>query len=222
MSDKPSRSTVEAIYEELRDRICLLDLPPGAPLREQAIAEEFGVSRTPVREALTMLRIDGLVVRREGGGTTVSTVDLKRMRDVYALRIKLSELIADFLKNPVPGHIPDELRKNRQRVVDAAPTRDPKLLGELYTELHEALLDAIANETLKQISDRLYRQTARVWVQLLPEMDWDEEVRIFLDEIDESLEALEGNAARHVAEIRSKHMIMLLNRFNEYLTRPLI
>lgn len=169
-----------------------------------------------------MLRIDGLVVRREGGGTTVSTVDLKRMRDVYALRIKLSELIADFLKNPVPGHIPDELRKIRQRVVDAAPTRDPKLLGELYTELHEALLDAIANETLKQISDRLYRQTARVWVQLLPEMDWDEEVRIFLDEIDESLEALEGNAARHVAEIRSKHMIMLLNRFNEYLTRPLI
>ena len=57
---------------------------------------------------------------------------------------------------------------------------------------------------------------------MLPEMDWDEEVRIFLDEIDESLEALEGNAARHVAEIRSKHMIMLLNRFNEYLTRPLI
>lgn len=169
-----------------------------------------------------MLRLDGLVVRREGGGTSVSTVDLKRMRDVYSLRIKLSELIADFMKNPVPAHIPAELRKLRQRVVEAAPTRDPKLLGALYNDLHETLLDAIANEALKQVSDRLYRQTARVWVQLLPEMDWDEEVRIFLDEIDESLEALEGSAARHMAEIRSKHMIMLLNRFNDYLTRPLI
>src|SRR5690606_24068214 len=56
MSDKPSRSTVEAIYEELRDRICLLDLPPGAPLRAHAIAEECGDSRTAVREALRAAR----------------------------------------------------------------------------------------------------------------------------------------------------------------------
>mgnify|MGYP001310873698 CR=1 FL=1 len=222
MPNTSSRLTAEAIYEELRDRICLLDLPPGAPLREQALAEEFGVSRTPVREALTMLRVDGLVVRRQGGGTSVSTVDLKRMRDVYSLRIKLSELIADFMKNPVPSHIPQKLRELRQKLLEAAPSRDPQLLGSLYNELHETLLDAIANEPLKQISDRLYRQTSRVWVQLLPEMDWDDEVRIFLDEIDESLEALEGSAAGHMAEIRSKHMIMLLTRFNEYLTRPLI
>src|SRR5690606_25390891 len=62
---KPSS---EAIYAELRERICLLDLPPGTPLREQALAEEFGVSRAPIREALTMLRVDGLVTPRDGGG----------------------------------------------------------------------------------------------------------------------------------------------------------
>ena len=151
------------------------------------------------------------------GIVTAAKEEAKRLADDAST--KLSELIADFMKNPVPAHIPAELRKLRQRVVEAAPTRDPKLLGALYNDLHETLLDAIANEALKQVSDRLYRQTARVWVQLLPEMDWDEEVRIFLDE---SLEALEGSAARHMAEIRSKHMIMLLNRFNDYLTRPLI
>src|SRR5690606_27027909 len=77
--------TAEAIYSELRDRICLLDLPPGAALRDQHLAEEFGVSRTPVREALAMLRLEGLAVRRAGGGTSVSTVDIKALRDVYAL-----------------------------------------------------------------------------------------------------------------------------------------
>src|SRR5690606_8583734 len=132
MTNTSSRLTAEAIYEELRDRICLLDLPPGAPLREQALAEEFGVSRTPVREALTMLRVDGLVVRRQGGGTSVSTVDLKRMRVVYSLRIKLSELTADYMKIQMPSHIPQKLRELCPKLLKTAPSRDPKLLGFFY------------------------------------------------------------------------------------------
>lgn len=222
MSKSSHRLTAEGVYEKLREQICLLDLPPGAPLREQTLAEEFGVSRTPVREALALLRVDGLVTRRHGGGTTVSTVDLKQMRDVYSLRIKLAELIADFMKNPVPADIIERLRLLRDEVEAAGDERDPRLLGQLYNRLHEILLDTIANESLKQVSDRLFRQTCRVWLQLLPEMNWAEEVQIMLDEIDESLEALEGAAATHMAEIRSKHMTMLLTRFNEYLTRPLI
>lgn len=222
MAKSTARPSAEGIYEELRERICLLDLLPGTPLREQALAEEFGVSRTPIREALTVLRVDGLVTRRPGGGTSVSTVDLKHMRDVYSLRIKLSELIADFMKIPVPGQILERLHVLRVDVVEASSSHDPRRLGQLYNALHETLLDAIGNEPLKLVSDRLFRQTSRVWVQLLPEMNWDEEVQILLDEIDESVEALEGASATHMAEIRSKHMIMLLTRFNEYLTRPLI
>lgn len=217
-----NRLTADGIYEELRQRICLLDLPPGSPLREQSLAEEFGVSRTPVREALAMLRMDGLVTRQLGGGTSVSTVDLKHMRDVYSLRIKLAELIADFMKVPVPTEIPERLRAMRAEVEEVSGGHDAKVLGRLYDRLHETLLDTIANEPLKIVSDRLFRQTSRVWIQLLPEMNWDEEVQTMLDEIDESLEALEGSSAQHMAEIRSKHMIMLLTRFNEYLTRPLI
>lgn len=222
MSTRSGRPTADGVYEELRDRICLLDLPPGMPLREQALAEEFGVSRTPIREALTMLRIDGLVTRQHGGGTSVSTVDLKHMRDVYSLRIKLAELIADFMKVPVPAEILERLRQIRKEVIEASGTRDNRLLGSLYNRLHETLLEAIANEPLKTVSDRLFRQTARVWVQLLPEMDWEEEVRIMVEEIEESLEVLERSSATEMAAIRSKHINLLLTRFNAYLTRPLI
>lgn len=222
MPDTHPPLTADAVYEELRERICLLDLPPGTGLREQALAEEFGVSRTPVREALSMLRLDGLVTRRPGGGSSVSTVDLKALRDVYSLRIKLAELIADFMLVPVPPEVLSSIRVIRQEVVAAADSHDARRLGELYNRLHEAMLAAIGNEALKQVSDRLFRQTSRIWVQLLPGMNWEEEVQSVIDEIDESLEALEGSAAGHMAEIRSKHMIMLLTRFNEYLTRPLI
>lgn len=223
MSSPPSpRVTADSIYKALRERIGLLDLPPGAPLREQALAEEFGVSRTPVREALTMLRIDGLVTRQQGGGTSVSTVDLKSMRDVYSLRIKLAELIADFMIVPVSPKIIDRLREVRTEVEEINPTRDARSLGQAYNRLHEALLATIGNETLRTISDRLFRQTARIWVQLLPEMNWEEEVQIMLDEIDQTIDALEGSAAVYMAEIRAKHMTMILSRFNQYLSRPLI
>lgn len=216
------RPTSEGIYEALRDRICLLDLPPGTALKEQALAKEFGVSRTPIREALTMLRMDGLVTPRDGGGSSVSILDLKSLRDVYALRMKLAELIADFMVVPVPQRVIDSLRPLRSEVEAAAPERDPRLLGVLYNRLHEAILETVANEPLRVISDRLYRQTARIWIELLPEMDWEEEVQTFLEEIDDTIEALEGGSARYMAELRAKHMAMLLTRFNAYLTRPLI
>lgn len=222
MPDQTPPLTADAVYHELRERICLLDLPPGTTLREQALAEEFGVSRTPIREALSILRLDGLVTRRSGGGSSVSTVDLKIMRDVYSLRIKLAELIADFMLVPVPDEVVTELGAIRVDVVAAANSHDPRLLGRLYNRLHESMLQTIGNEALKQVSDRLFRQTSRIWVQLLPGMNWDEEVQSVIDEIDESLEALEGSSATHMAEIRAKYMIMLLTRFNEYLTRPLI
>lgn len=216
------RLTADGIYESLRERICLLDLPPGALLREQNLAAEFGVSRTPVREALTMLRLDGLVVRQPGGGTSVSTVDLKSMRDVYALRMKLIELIADFMIVPAPPSVAERLHEVRTRILEATGTRDARLLGSLYNELHEAMLDTIGNQPLRIISDRLFKQTARVWIQLLPEMNWDEEIEIVLDELDRSIEAIEEGSASHLAAIRAKHMTMLLERFNAYLTRPLI
>lgn len=214
--------TADAIYAELRDRICLLDLAPGEALREQHLAQEFGVSRTPIREALAMLRLNGLAVRRTGGGMSVSTVDIKALRDVYALRLKLTELIADFTMARIPSDVLARLMGLRQEVEEAGSGHDPRELGRLYGEFHDAVLETVANDPLKEVLDRLFRQTARIWVQLLPEMDWDEELQILLEEIDGTIEALEDASPRRMAEVRSKHMMMLLDRFNEYLTRPLI
>lgn len=214
--------TAHSIHRALRDRICLLDLGPGTVLREQVLAEEFGVSRTPIREALAMLEVDGLVERRAGNGTAVTTVDLKKLRDAFSLRMKLAELIADFMRVPVSQEVLSGIGSVRNAVLEAASERDPRRLAQAYNGLHEALLEALDNQSLMQVTDRLFRQTSRMWVQLLPEMVWEEEVQVVLDEIDELAEAMAGTSAAHVAEIRAKYMMMLLTRFNEYLTRPLV
>jgi hypothetical protein len=62
-------------------------------------------------------------------------------------------------------------------------------------------------------------QTARVWMQFLPEMDLDTEIDIMAEEIEQTLGALEGDSGQALAEIRTRHMRMLLGRFNERVTR---
>ncbi len=74
------------IYAALRDRIVALELPPGAPLPEKEFAEAFGVSRTPVREALLRLAEENLVDIYPQIGTFVSRISAAAARDAMAIR----------------------------------------------------------------------------------------------------------------------------------------
>ena len=213
-----SRPAADVVYHGLREQICLLDLAPGAVLRESAIAEEFGVSRTPVREALTMLRVDGLVTRHHGEASTVSTVDFRELRNVYALRMKLTRMVADFTVSPFAASIAERLTDLREETA-GIESGDIRGLGELYNRFHEILLEVVANDALRNICDRLFRQTSRVWIQVLPEMDWDEEVAIVLEEVDLVIDALRDGSPERLSDVRVKFMRMLLDRFNAYLIR---
>ena len=79
----PSRERFERIYRTLRDRICLLEYPPGARLSEEELAEEFAISRTPVRRVLGRLESEGLIEARHGVGTIVTDVELEELAQVY-------------------------------------------------------------------------------------------------------------------------------------------
>ena len=82
------RTDAQAVYAALRGQILSGDLPPGAPLREVALAERFGVSRTPVREALRRLQQDRLLAR-DGRGMQVRAIDPNEVVQVYDMRVLL-------------------------------------------------------------------------------------------------------------------------------------
>lgn len=213
---------VEGIYLELRERICLLRYPPGEMLSENALAEEFGVSRTPIRQALQRLEYEGLVVSRHGVGTMVTTVDLRYLKQVYALRLKLIDVIAEMS----PGRVTENDVRLLEGVLDEVRAlgerRDPGALGRLYTRFSDELSRAIGNEPLREIADRLFYQTNRVWLQILPEMDWGQEVDAVIDELTRVLDALRSGDMRSVAEVRREHMVLCLGRLNDYLGEPLL
>ncbi|MDA3626028.1 GntR family transcriptional regulator [Saccharopolyspora oryzae] len=82
----------EQVHETLRQRIFEGYYVPGTRLVERALAEEFTVSRLPVREALRMLRQDGLVVEKDGRGVVVAGLSEKEVRDLFDLRAALEVL----------------------------------------------------------------------------------------------------------------------------------
>lgn len=207
----------KAIYEQLRERISLLQYRPGAVLSENALAAEFGVSRTPVRSALQRLEFEGLVTSMPGVGTIVSSVDLKFLKEVYALRMKLAELVGDLARSRVPETTVARLRGLLQQCRAMAGEYDPEAIARLYNDFHDEMLNVIGNEPLRSISNQLYYQTARIWLEIIPDLDWQREVELTCQEIAEVIEALEDEDMQAVARVRRHYMSSFLSRINSYL-----
>ena len=203
-----------AVYSELRHRIIHLDLAPGTRLREQALAKEFGISRTPIRRILDRLAHEGLVTINPGTGASVSAVDFQELREVWALRLKIAELVADFVRLPVEESVITCLEGLLGRLESIETVAE---LADLYDDYHEAMLEVMSNGPLRSIYDQLYAQTARVFVQMLPSLDVDAEIDAIGDEIQLTLDACSQSSGHRLAEVRTKHMHMLLSRVNEAL-----
>jgi DNA-binding GntR family transcriptional regulator len=165
------------IFEVLRERICLLDYRPGEIIKERELAEEFGVSRTPLRRVMNWLESDGLINSRQGHGTVVTEIDLESLKDIYFLRIKLAEMIGQSRPlAPTPAVMEGfrELREKCDSAKRAAP--DYRLFAEINIGLHKQFQAVIRNRPLHEISDRLFYQTSRMWFRLLRNDDWIGEV----------------------------------------------
>ena len=88
-----SRSAREVAYETIRSRIITMDLKPGDELNDRKLAQELGISRTPMREALIMLNIAHMVVIKPQSGTHVAPIDLKLMEMEQFARFTLEKEI---------------------------------------------------------------------------------------------------------------------------------
>lgn len=212
-----AKKSQEEIYEQLRERICLLQYAPGAVLSENALATEFGVSRTPVRSALRRLEFEGLVTSMAGVGTIVASVDLKFLKEVYALRMKLAELVGDLARSRVPNGMVTHLQELLRECQGMTDNYDPEAIARLYNEFHDEMLNIIANEPLREIYNQLFYQTARIWLDILPDLDWEEEVEITCQEIADVIEALKKEDMQAVARVRRDYMSSFLSRINSYL-----
>lgn len=96
-TDKPS--TVDTLYTELKQKIISFELYPGSRVTEQMLAEMFGVSRTPIRQALQRLEIEGFLSIRPKQGCFIRELDVSELMEYYEARIAIELLIVDCAVN---------------------------------------------------------------------------------------------------------------------------
>ena len=101
------KTVAAAVADSLREQILNGDLPPGVQLRQDALAEEFGISRIPVREALLQLEASKLVRIMPHRGAVVTGLSLQEVEDIFQLRVQLEP---QLLLLSAPHLTPDDIR----------------------------------------------------------------------------------------------------------------
>lgn len=207
-----ARQRFDDLYDELRKRICLLDYLPNTRLREEALAAEFGVSRTPLRRVLVRLESEGLLTAKHGVGTIVTDVNIKELKQAYQLRMELAELIGKL--SPVPLESIDieyfeQLSERGKALIKNPDLRD---FSQLNMDFSHAVFSLTDSMPLREVSERLYYQTARIWIKSIPHMDPIEESKVFCQEIDGVLQALLVGDLSAVGYIRRSHISMSFTR----------
>ncbi|SMC62133.1 transcriptional regulator, GntR family [Primorskyibacter flagellatus] len=204
------------MHAALRDRICLLDYTPGTRLSEAELATEFKTSRTPVRRVLARLEDEGLVQTRHGIGTIVTDANIRTMAQTYELRMELAQLAGQLSPRPVrPADLQrlDALCRQTEALVIRP---DPRAFAVLNMHLHQFLTSLTSNAALCQVSDRLYYQTARIWLLAIPDLDLLSEVQIFAAEIWQIHTALSTGDLRAVGLLRRAHISMSFKRLGGF------
>jgi DNA-binding GntR family transcriptional regulator len=197
-SRTPSQRRFLAILHIIRKRITLLRYPPETLLDIDALAAEFKVSRTPIRSVLQQLIYCGLVLSKHGVRTSVAPIDFERLREDFALRSHLAELIG-VLSPLVPskGAI-DYLAQAIEECGELIAHPDLESFARIDMKVHEAICSLIGNRQLRQVYDDLYFRTARVWFYFLPKLDWLNEVTIFRQDIDARLDVMKRQDTKAV------------------------
>lgn len=212
-----ARGQVADIYRDLRERICRLRYPPGTRLVEAELASEFDVSRTPIRQALQRLEYEGLVETRNGVGTHVTGVDFRQFKDIYALRLRISELIGDFSSANDAQQALEQIERLAPRAEALRKARDFEAFWGVNHELHFIVNALIGNTALRDVHDRLYFQASRVWYSFVDQM-WDEEVRFLQEELAELCRALAARDMRALGFVQRNYISFGLSRVAKYIS----
>lgn len=198
------------VYQELKRQIILLEQKPGAVIREKEVMEAFKVSRTPVREALMRLEMDGLVRIFPNVGTFVEDVSFQQLKDVFEIQAHLVRLAGSLAAVRITAA---EVVEIRQRIEMMKPTQDTKALMQLDGEIHTIINRATRNEMLVKMLDALHDQAVRIWTFAGAEGGyWQslekefEDIAAALEQHDEAMTArlLEVHSNRFVEHVRSQ------------------
>ena len=151
------KTAVELVLDELRARILSGACAPGSPLRQEALAEELGVSRIPLREAIRLLSSEGFVEVQPHKGAYVSMLSKNEVREFFELRQRLEPWL---LQEAVP-RISEAQLDRAEKLIQFMDTANAADWGKLNWQLHELLYSAADRPAALAIVRGLHEKTER-------------------------------------------------------------
>lgn len=193
----------DVVFNTLRKAILKGELKPGERLMEIALAQRLGVSRTPVREAMRKLELEGLVVMIPRRGAQVANITEKDLNDVLEVRIALENL---SIQKACSCMTEEELEKLKEAALKfESMTENGNLvrLAEADVEFHEVIYQSSDNRRLNQVLNNLREQIYRYRVEYLK----DETTRkTLVKEHEEIYEAIRARDVKKAQEIAYRHI----------------
>jgi DNA-binding GntR family transcriptional regulator len=204
----------ENIFRTLRDRIVYLEYPPGKIIPEKELCEEFGVSRTPLREAIKKLKEMKLVNVIPRYGTYVSPVDINEVRSAFEVKIKLEGLAGEVAAKRITHDKLDEM-KALIREADVLLKEDGhRHLIEIDTRFHEIIYTATQNPILQEILENLHSRCARLWNSALSGLI---PVSIIINQLKEIYSSLEHRDRERASQLMEQHVRYFIDHIRSQL-----
>ena len=206
------RQLHDELLERLRDLIISCELQPDVKIPEKELCERFGVSRTPLREALKVLAYEGLVVLLPNRGANVSPLTIADLQEVFPIYTRLEALAGELACSNCSDEDIAEIRTLHEEMVGHYKARERKRHFEINELIHERLHAGARNPTLfamlRSMASRLRR--ARVYANVTEE-HWGEAIR----EHEEILAALEARKPARLADLLRMHMENTFDRIKD-------
>lgn len=157
----------DVVFHTLREAILKGELKPGERLMELQLASKLGVSRTPIREAIRMLELEGLAVTMPRKGAEVAKMTEKDMEDVLQIRKALDELAVGLACDNMTEEELKELHVALKNFEESTRSGDVKQIAQADVEFHDGIYQAADNPKLVNMLNNLREQMYRYRVEYL-------------------------------------------------------
>ena len=157
----------DVVFKSLRQGILMGDLAPGQRLMEIQLANQLGVSRTPIREAMRMLELEGLVVMVPRKGAQVAKISQKGLHDVLEVRSALEDLAIELSCQRITEEELAQLRTATENFKLAVKKKDISLIAQEDVAFHDIIYAATKNDRLIALLSNLREQMYRYRMEYL-------------------------------------------------------
>ena len=199
----------DEVYKILQKRIIELEYQPGDILNETELAEEFKLSRTPIRRAFQDLKNDNLLNIIPRFGAQVSAVDFKEMKCIFDVTRVLDPYATSLAIDNIGIEDRERLRSIVKELKEYNIERDYKKVVKADDLFHRIILENTENNCLEEMLTRLHIHTSRFWNYCQDQVD---SIDLFTDSLEDIVLSIENKDKKAAMDYSTKHIDVFLDK----------